>query len=44
MAAEGMSPEEVANRLSQSHPLTADQIQRVVALLLSVGASGAMTR
>lgn len=30
-----MSPEEAARRLREEHPLTAEQVQRVVALLLS---------
>ncbi|MCU1679017.1 MAG: hypothetical protein JWM93_3775 [Frankiales bacterium] len=38
-----MSPEEAARRLREEHPLTADRVQRVVALLLSVGSNEAVT-
>lgn len=39
MAAVCESPEEAARRLREQHPLNAERVQRVVALLLSVTAS-----
>ena len=39
MTAEKVTAEEAARRLREQHPLNAEQVQRVVALLLSVGAS-----
>ena len=35
-----MSPEEAARRLREQHPLNAERVQRIAALLLSVSASG----
>lgn|GEM_PF-4563767 len=37
-----MSPEDAARRLREEHPLTPEQVQRVVALLLSAPASKAV--
>jgi len=39
VTAEEVSPEEAARRLREQHPLSAERVQRVVALLLSVGTS-----
>lgn len=38
-----MTPEEAARRLREQHPLTAERVQRVVALLVSVGSNEAVS-
>lgn len=43
-APENVAAEEAARRLRDQHPLDAERVERVVALLLSVGASRAVTR